>query len=89
MTQFRLNLEQLTSELLTGGFRAMTQADKDAFADAGPGTLIGEVKRGKHTYLCLFDPKECFFECYDWSDTVTTDARCWRVCSILGTVTQL
>lgn len=88
-TSFRLNLRTLTTELFTGAFGAMRQGDKDAFADAPEGSLIGEIKRGNQHYLCIFDPVGCQFECHESGNRWNENPKCWQVCTITGEIKEI
>ena len=56
MTELYLTAARVRSELFNGGFRPMKGHDFDGFCDADEGSLMADIKVGRHEYVVIFSP---------------------------------
>lgn len=82
----RLSLDDCVYELCHGAFSEMSKPERQTFLDAGSHVLRGEIRRGNHNYLVLFDCVACEFEINLWS---MDSSDVWVIDTTNGEVREL
>ena len=54
--KLNLTAERIRSELFKGGFRPMRGHDFDGFCGTDEGSLMADIKVGRHDYVVIFSP---------------------------------
>lgn len=86
-TPLHLSAERVRETLFRGGFRPMDKNDFMAFADAPAGSLIADIKVGRHEYTVLFDVTMGEFEIIQFH--LNGESNAWTMDGLTGQTIEL